>query len=106
MYFGIKSLYVYERSVDLRKSIAGLLILLISEGKDLERGTGLLFYNQRRNRIKILYRDSVGENCLWQKGVKLFKVKGKKKRKLSESEFKLISGEKGGVKFGVKKSYF
>ena len=108
MEFIIRNIYLYGSSVDLRKSINGLMILLVSEGRELEEGEGMLFYNKRRRHIKLLYRDSVGDICLWQKAVKLFKIKGegKNRRELSESGFNVIRGVRDGLEFGERKSYF
>ncbi|MFA5996431.1 MAG: IS66 family insertion sequence element accessory protein TnpB [Candidatus Paceibacterota bacterium] len=59
--------YVAVGSVDMRKSINGLTVVVAREF-NLDPFTGQLFVfgNRRRNMVKILYWDRNGF-CLWQK---------------------------------------
>lgn len=54
-------LYLYVRSVDMRRSFDGLHAIVQNEfSRDVQSGDMFLFLNKRRDRIKILWWDSDG----------------------------------------------
>ncbi len=54
-------IYVYTAPVDMRKSIDGLIVLLVdSFQQNPQQGDLFIFSNQHRNKIKILFWDKNG----------------------------------------------
>ena len=50
------SVYVYVKPADMRKSFAGLVGIVEQElGRQVEAGGLFLFFNRRRNSVKVLF---------------------------------------------------
>jgi transposase len=65
---------LYRESVDFRKSINGLTVIIESD-TDLPLGSALfLFTNKQRDKIKVLYWDNTGF-ALWYKRLEKAKYK-------------------------------
>lgn len=57
----VSCIYLASAAIDLRKSIDGLSMLVSSEfGQNPCSGSGYVFYNRGRNKIKMLYFDRNG----------------------------------------------
>ncbi|MCF4010576.1 IS66 family insertion sequence element accessory protein TnpB [Rheinheimera sp. UJ63] len=67
MFLDVPKVYLHKQSVDFRKSINGLS-LLVEQEMQLSPFSGALFVfcNRQRTRLKVLYWDSTGF-CLWYK---------------------------------------
>lgn len=62
-----EGIFLYRHSVDMRKSINGLSVLVQNESIGSLMGPNLfIFAGKRRDVVKILYYDKCGF-CLWQK---------------------------------------
>ena len=67
MRLALKNLKLYGEPVDFRKSINGLLIELSSiELFKFEPEVGYIFFNNDKNKLKLLYREQQGF-CIWHK---------------------------------------
>jgi len=62
------NVWVYEKAVDMRKSIDGLSIIVASnmQKNPTQEGEIFLFYNRALDKVKTLYWDKNGF-CLWYK---------------------------------------
>jgi transposase len=68
-------IFIAGASVDMRKSINGLMIAVIENLKgEPQSGSLFVFYNKRIDKIKILYWDRNGF-CLWYKRLEKGKFK-------------------------------
>ena len=59
-------IFLYDKSVDMRKSFEGLSKIVESLGEEVTSGGYFLFLNRRQDRMKILYWDVDGL-ALWYK---------------------------------------
>ena len=60
---------LYSESVDFRKSINGLQMLLLEEFEGVPaKDCVYVFFNRSRNKLKVLYKERQGY-CLWQKRI-------------------------------------
>ena len=67
MDFNALKVFVYNKSVDFRKSIAGLKAIVANEmGENPQSGTLYVFVHQDLTKVKILYYSERGF-CLWYK---------------------------------------
>lgn len=65
--FGLNQIFLYDQSVDMRKSFEGLSRLIeCAHPEKLLTGSLFLFLNRRRNQIKILYWEGDGF-AIWYK---------------------------------------
>jgi len=98
MFVDAGSIYLHRDSVDFRKSINGLVIIVEQE-MELSPFTPALFVfcNKNRDRIKVLYWDQTGF-CLWYKRLEKEKFKWPRRypasmMTLSETQWQwLLSG--------------
>ncbi len=64
---GLSQIYLYDRTVDMRKSFEGLSLLIeCAYPGQLLSGSLFLFLNRRRNLVKILYWEGDGF-AIWYK---------------------------------------
>jgi len=67
MYLESKKIYLSNQAIDFRKSINGLCAAVIEQLEE-EPGEGLyIFYNKRRNKLKILSRHINGFILIYKK---------------------------------------
>ncbi len=75
MFVDAGSIYLHRDSVDFRKSINGLVIIVEQEMELSPFASALfVFCNKNRDRIKVLYWDQTGF-CLWYKRLEKEKFK-------------------------------
>lgn len=90
--FGLNQIYLYDQSVDMRKSFEGLgqLIECAFPGKLLS-GSLFLFLNHRRNLIKILYWEGDGF-AIWYKRLEQGTFSGcfRGQKELSRQQFMML----------------
>lgn len=76
MFIGVPNIYLYKQPVDFRKSINGLLLLLVEQEMQLSPFSGALFLfcNQQRSRLQVLFWDQTGF-CLCYKRLEKYKFR-------------------------------
>ena len=98
MFVDTDSIYLHRDSVDFRKSINGL-VMIVEQEMELSPFTPALFVfcNKNRDRVKVLYWDQTGF-CLWYKRLEKEKFKWPRRHPtsmmtLSETQWQwLLSG--------------
>lgn len=79
MFVGVKAVYLHRDTVDFRKSINGLSVIVEqSMNLRLYDSSLFVFCNKQRDKLKILYWDSSGF-CLWYKRLEKEKFKWPRK---------------------------
>lgn len=87
-------IWVYTKPTDMRKSYDGLIALTKNYlGESPLSGHLFVFFNRRRNRVKVLYFDRTGY-CIWMKrlesGLFHFNDHGSEKQAINWTQLKLI----------------
>jgi transposase len=60
------SIFIYSTFVDMRKSINGLSILISLDGLVFDIGKAFVFFNKKRDKIKILVKENNGFMLLYK----------------------------------------
>jgi transposase len=87
-------IWLYAMPTDMRKSYDGLIALAKNQlAEDPLSGHLFVFFNRRRNRVKVLYFDRSGY-CIWMKRLESgqfhFNAKQGEKQGLNWTQLKLI----------------
>jgi transposase len=87
-------IWLYAKPTDMRKSYDGLIILVKRYlAEDPLSGQLFVFFNRKRNRVKVLYFDRSGY-CIWMKRLEVghfhFNAQQGEKQTLNCTQLKLI----------------